>query len=131
LPSALGAAIGAPDRLVLCVQADGSALYTLQALWSMARQHCNVTTVLLKNDAYAILRLELQRVGAGSAGPLAQEMLDLSGPSIDHTALARGFGVDACRAHSADELVSALTRAYAEPGPHLIEAIVPALYPPF
>lgn len=131
LPSALGAAIGVPGRPVLCVEADGSALYTPQALWSMARQHCNVITVLLKNDAYAILRLELQRVGAGSAGPRAQEMLDLSGPSIDHTALAHGFGVDACRVHSADELVSALARAYAEPGPHLIEAIVPALYPPF
>ena len=128
LPTALGAAIGAPNRPVLCVQADGSALYTPQALWSMAQQHCNVTTVLIRNDAYAILRLELQRVGAGSAGPVAQKMLDLSGPSIDHTALARGFGVDACRVSSADELVSALLRAYDEPGPHLIEAIVPALF---
>ena len=127
LPTALGAAIGAPDRPVLCVQADGSALYTPQALWSMARQNCNVTTVLIRNDAYAILRLELQRVGAGSAGPVAQEMLDLSGPSIDYTALARGFGVDACRVSSADELVSALRRAYDEPGPHLIEALVPAI----
>jgi acetolactate synthase-1/2/3 large subunit len=129
LPGALGAAIGAPDRQVLCVEADGSALYTPQALWSMARQHCNVTTVLIRNDAYAILRLELQRVGAGSAGPVAREMLDLSGPAIDHAALARGFGVDACRVQSADELVRALRRAYEEPGPHLIETLVPALYP--
>ena len=70
LPTALGAALGAPHRPVLCLQADGGALYTPQALWSMAQQQCNVTTVLLRNDAYAILRLELQRVGAGKAGPV-------------------------------------------------------------
>ncbi len=130
LPSALGAAIAAPDRPVLCVQADGSALYTHQALWTMAREQANVTTILVNNDAYAILRLELQRVGAGpagEAGPAARRMLDLSGPSISHTAIARGFGVDAVRVSTADELVSALRRAYAEPGPHLIEAAVPPL----
>jgi len=89
-----------------------------------------VTTILVNNDAYAILRLELRRVGAGSAGeagPAARRMLDLSGPSIDHAAIARGFGVDAVRVSTADELVAALRRAYAEPGPHLIEALVPAL----
>lgn len=128
LPSALGAAIGAPDRPVLCVQADGSALYTPQALWSMARQHCHVTIVLIRNDAYTILRLELHRVGAGSAGPVAEEMLALSGPSIDHSALACSFGVDACRVQSANELVSALRRVYADPGPHLIEVLVPPIY---
>jgi acetolactate synthase-1/2/3 large subunit len=130
LPSALGAAIAAPDRQVLCLQADGSALYTHQALWTMARERANVTTILINNDAYAILRLELRRVGAGSAGeagPAARRMLDLSGPSINHTAIAQGFGVDAVRVSTAGELVGALRRAYAEPGPHLIEAIVPAL----
>lgn len=128
LPTALGVAIGAPDRPVLCLQADGSALYTHQALWSMARENTNVTTVILNNDAYAILRLELQRVGAGAAGPAAKRMLDLSGPSIDHAAIARGFGLDAVRVTTADELVTELRRAYAEPGPHLIEAILPALF---
>jgi len=130
LPTALGAAIAAPDRQVLCVQADGSALYTHQALWTMAREQANVTTILVNNDAYAILRLELQRVGAGpagEAGPAARRMLDLSGPPIDHAAIARGFGVDAVRASTAGELVAALRRAYAEPGPHLIEAAVPPL----
>ena len=115
---------------MLCLQADGSALYTLQALWTMARERANVTTILIKNDAYAILRLELRRVGAGpagEAGPAAKSMLDLSNPSINHTAIAQGFGVDAARVSTADELVAALRRAYAEPGPHLIEAIVPAL----
>jgi acetolactate synthase-1/2/3 large subunit len=130
LPAALGAAIAAPDRPVMCLQADGSALYTHQALWTMAREQANVTTVLINNDAYAILRLELRRVGAGSAaeaGPAARRMLDLSSPSISHTDIARGFGVDAVRVATADELVAALRRGYAEPGPHLIEAAVPSL----
>jgi acetolactate synthase-1/2/3 large subunit len=130
LPCALGAAIAAPDRPVLCLQADGSALYTLQALWTMARERANVTTILIRNDAYAILRLELQRVGAGpagEAGPAARRMLDLSDPSINHTAIAQGLGVDAVRVSTADELVAAVRRAYAEPGPHLIEAAVPSL----
>ena len=130
LPCALGAALAAPDRPVLCLQADGSALYTLQALWTMARERANVTTILIRNDAYAILRLELQRVGAGpagEAGPAAKRMLDLSDPSINHAAIAEGLGVDAVRVSTADELVAALRRAYAEPGPHLIEAAVPSL----
>jgi acetolactate synthase I/II/III large subunit len=130
LPTALGAAIAAPNRPVLCVQADGSSFYTHQALWTMAREQANVTTILINNNAYAILRLELQRVGAGpvgEAGPAARRMLDLSGPSINHAAIAQGFGVDAVRVATADELVAALRRAYAEPGPHLIEAAVPPL----
>jgi acetolactate synthase I/II/III large subunit len=127
LPTALGAAVAAPDRPVLCLQADGSALYTHQALWSMAREQANVTTVLLNNDAYAILRLELQRVGAGEGGPAARRMLDLAGPQIDHTSIARGFGVPAERVTTADALVTALRNAYTEPGPHLIEAIIPPL----
>ena len=115
---------------MLCVQADGSSLYTHQALWTMARERANVTTILINNDAYAILRLELQRVGAdpaGEAGPAARRMLDLSDPPISHTAIARGFGVDAVRVATADELVDALGRGYAEHGPHLIEAAIPPL----
>ncbi len=130
LPTALGAAIAAPDRQVLCLQADGSSLYTHQALWTMARERANVTTILINNDAYAILRLELRRVGAGSAGeagPAARRMLDLSDPSINHTAIAQGFGVDAMQVSTADELVASLRRAYTEHGPHLIEAALPAL----
>src|SRR5205814_10048467 len=128
LPTALGAAIAAPARQGFALQADGSSLYTHQALWTMARERANVTTILINNDAYAILRLELRRVGAGSAGeagPAARRMLDLSDPSINHTAIAQGFGVDAMHVSTADELGAVLARAYAEPGPHLIEAIVP------
>ena len=99
----------------------------------MAREQTDVTTILVNNDAYAILRLELQRVGTGpaaGAGPATRRMLDLSNPSINHTAIARGFGVDAVRVSTADNLVAALRRGYAEPGPHLIEATVPPLLSP-
>jgi acetolactate synthase-1/2/3 large subunit len=125
LPVATGAAIAAPDRPVLAIEADGSALYTIQALWTQARERLNVTTVLVNNAAYAILRVELARTGAGPAGPRAARMLDLSDPTPDFTKIAEGLGVPAVRATTAEELDAALRRAYAEPGPHLIEAILP------
>jgi acetolactate synthase-1/2/3 large subunit len=125
LPVATGAAVAAPDRPVLAVEADGSALYTIQALWTQARERLNVTTVLVNNAAYAILRVELARTGAGPAGSRAARMLDLSDPTPDFTKIAEGLGVPAVRATTTQELDAALRRAYAEPGPHLIEAIVP------
>ncbi|HEY6480787.1 MAG TPA: acetolactate synthase large subunit, partial [Streptosporangiaceae bacterium] len=125
LPAATGAAVAAPDRPVVCIEADGSALYTIQALWTQAREQLNVTTVLVNNAAYAILRVELQRTAAGPAGPRAAALLDLSGPTPDFTEISRGMGVPAVRVTTAEELDAALRRAHAEPGPHLIEAIVP------
>jgi acetolactate synthase-1/2/3 large subunit len=125
LPAATGAAVAAPDRPVVCIEADGSALYTIQALWTQAREQLNVTTVLVNNAAYAILRVELQRTAAGPAGPRAAALLDLSGPTPDFTHIARGLGVPAERVTTVEELDAALRRAHAEPGPHLIEAIVP------
>ena len=135
MPVATGAAIAAPDRPVLSLEADGSALYTLQALWTQAREKLNVTTVLINNAAYAILRMELARTlagqgGAGQAGERAARMLDLSGPTPDFSQISPGLGVPATRVTTAGELDQALRRAYAEPGPHLIEAIVPAVFPP-
>jgi len=135
LPVATGAAIAAPDRPVLSLEADGSALYTIQALWTQAREQLNVTTVLINNAAYAILRMELARTlagqgGAGQAGERAARMLDLSGPTPDFTQISSGLGVPATRVTTAAELDQALRRAYAEPGPHLIEAIVPPVVPP-
>jgi acetolactate synthase-1/2/3 large subunit len=124
LPVATGAAIAAPDRPVLALEADGSALYTIQALWTQAREQLNVTTVLLNNAAYAILRMELGRTAAGAAGERAARMLDLSGPTPDFTEISTGLGVPAVRVTTADELDAELRRGYAEPGPHLIEAIV-------
>ncbi len=130
MPVATGAAIAAPDRPVLSLEADGSALYTIQALWTQAREGLDVTTVLLNNAAYAILRMELGRTAAGQAGERAARMLDLSGPVPGFTHISEGLGVPATRVTTAGELDEALRRAYAEPGPHLIEAMVPAVVPP-
>ena len=135
LPAATGAAVAAPDRPVLCLQADGSAMYTISALWTQARERLDVTTVIYNNSAYAILRMELQRVGAESAGQdgapgaKAAELLDLSNPKLDFVAIATGMGVPAVRATTAEEFTAALRRALSEPGPHLIDAVVPALIP--
>jgi acetolactate synthase-1/2/3 large subunit len=128
LPVATGAAVACPDRPVLCLEADGSAMYSLSALWTQAREALNVTTVILNNGCYAILRLELQRVGVAETGARAAELLDLSRPNIDFVALATGMGVPATRATTCEELAEQLRAAFAEPGPHLIEALLPPLF---
>lgn len=128
LPVATGAAIACPDRRVLALQADGSAMYTLQALWTQAREGLDVTTVIYNNASYEILKMELQRVGAQGQGPAAASMLDLGGPELDFTHLARGMGVPASRATTADEFADQLGRALAEPGPSLVEAMIPKLF---
>jgi acetolactate synthase-1/2/3 large subunit len=130
LPVAVGAAIACPDRPVLALEADGSALYTIQALWTMAREGLNVTTVIFNNRSYGILNLELQRVGARAAGPKAEAQLDLARPDIDFVRLSEGFGVPARRAETGENLVEALERAIAEPGPRLVEVVIPAAYSP-
>ncbi len=103
LPAATGAAIAAPDRPVLSLEADGSALYTIQALWTQAREQLNVTTVLINNAAYAILRMELARTAAGQAGERAARMLDLSDPTPDFTQISTGLGVPATRVMEDEE----------------------------
>src|SRR6266700_2863635 len=125
MPAATGAAIAAPGRKVLSLEADGSAMYTLQSLWTQAREGLDVTTVVFANRSYAILNLELSRVGAESPGPKALDMLDLSRPDLDFVALANGMGVPAARATTADELVTALERGLTEPGPFLVDAVLP------
>ena len=124
LPMATGAAVAAPERPVLCLQADGSAMYTLQALWTQAREALNVTTVVLSNRSYAILNMELHRVGADAGGPLARRLLDLTDPELDFCDLARGMGVPARRVENAEDLVAALQAGFAEAGPTLIEVPV-------
>lgn len=128
LPLATGAAVASPDRPVLALEADGSALYTIQALWTQAREGLDVTTVIYNNRSYSILNLELGRVGAEGGGAKAQSMLDLSRPDIDFVAIAEGFGVSATRPDTAEEFTVALERAFAEPGPHLIEAVIPPMF---
>jgi acetolactate synthase-1/2/3 large subunit len=124
LPAALGAAV-ASGRRVLALESDGSMMYTPQALWTMAREGLDVTVVALSNRSYAILNLERQRVGAVSDGATSQRMLELDGPTMDLGAVATGLGVESLRVTTADELVSALERSYATPGPMFIEAMLP------
>ena len=131
LPVAVGAAIACPDRPVFALEADGSALYTIQSLWTMAREQLDVTVVIFNNRSYAILNMELARVGAKAAGPEATAQLDLSRPDVDFVELAKGFGVPARRVDTGEQLADALQRAIAEPGPQLIEVVVPTMFTPF
>ena len=127
LPLAAGAAIACPGRSVIALEADGSAMYTIPALWTHAREGLDITTIIFSNRSYAILRMELDRVGATAAGKAARSLLDLSRPDLDFVNLAAGMGVPAVRARTAGELAAQLRQAIAEPGPHLIEAMVPPL----
>jgi acetolactate synthase I/II/III large subunit len=126
LPLATGAAIACPDRPVLALEADGSAMYTASALWTHAREQLDITTIIFSNRSYAILNMELERTGAARAGETARSLLDLSRPTIDFTSLATGMGVPATKALTAGELATQLKHALAEPGPHLIEASLPS-----
>jgi acetolactate synthase-1/2/3 large subunit len=122
LPLATGAAVACPDRKVICFDGDGSAMYTLQSLWTHAREGLDVVTVILANGSYRILNIELQRVGAESAGERARSMLDIARPEIDFVALATGMGVPAARVDGTSGLVRELGRALSTRGPYLIEA---------
>lgn len=124
LPLATGAAIACPDRPVLALQADGSALYTLQALWTQARENLNVTTVLVSNRQYKILRLETRNAGL-PLNEAARTLTSLDQPSIDWCSLAQGFGVRAFKASTCEELAASLEQSLTLPGPKLIEAILP------
>ena len=128
LPVAVGAATAAPDRPVLALIGDGSAMYTIQALWTIAREDLDVTTIIFNNRSYAILNIELERVGARKVGPKAKAQLDLSEPAIDFVAMAQGMGVHARRVDTAEALNMALDKAFKTRGPHLIDAVVPSEY---
>lgn len=128
LPVAVGAAIACPDRPVIALQADGSAMYTIQSLWSMAREGLDVTVIILNNRSYGILEVELQRVRAATGGPRAHAQLDLGSPALDFVAIGTGMGVPSVRATSAAQFTAQLSNALAEPGPHLIEAVIPPVF---
>jgi acetolactate synthase-1/2/3 large subunit len=128
LPLAAGAALACPERPVFALEADGSAMYTISALWTHAREQLDITTIIFSNRSYAILGMELERTGAPPGGQAAQNLIGLSRPALDFSALAEGMGVPASRAATAVELAAQLRRALAEPGPHLIEAVVPPLF---
>jgi acetolactate synthase-1/2/3 large subunit len=127
LPVATGAAVAAPDRRVVALEADGSALYTIQSLWTQAREGLDVTTIIYNNRSYSILNMELNRVGVDEPGPKALSMLDLHRPDMDFVALSKGLGVPATRAETAEQLTEQLEASLHEPGPSLIEAMVPPI----
>jgi acetolactate synthase-1/2/3 large subunit len=122
-PLSVGAAIACPDRPVITLQADGSAMYTIQALWTQAREQLNITTIVFANRSYDLLKRELFNVGT-NPGPDALDMLDLTRPELDFVALAKGMGVPAIRVEDAESLGRVLGAAVAEPGPFLIEALL-------
>lgn len=125
LPLSLGASVACPDRKVVALQADGSAMYTIQALWSMAREQSDITVVLLNNSSYSILNVELARVGAGMPNENTLSMFDLRNPALDWVSLSQSLGIAATRAETAGAFNRQLEKALAAEGPRLIEAVVP------
>ena len=121
MPVAIGAAIACPDRKVIALEGDGSAMYTLQSLWTMAREGLDVTVLIFANGTYNILRGELTNVGVKNPGPRAVDMLSIGRPDLDWVSLARGMGVEASRAKTCDQLVKGLNAGLRSQGPYLIE----------
>jgi acetolactate synthase-1/2/3 large subunit len=127
LPVAVGAAVACPDRPVIALEADGSAMYTIQSLWTMVREQLDVTVVIFNNRAYGILDAEVTRLEGQSVGPKARELFYLGDPDLDFVKLGSGLGVGSRRVESAEELIDALGQAIADPGPHLVEALIPGV----
>jgi acetolactate synthase-1/2/3 large subunit len=121
LPVAVGAAIAAPDRRVVALQSDGSAQYTIQALWTMAREQLPVTVLIAANSTYGVLRTELGRIGARTDGPASERLTSLADPSIGWLSLATAYGVPAASVTTPPELAAALGRSLGSAGPSLIE----------
>jgi len=121
LPLAVGAAVACPSRKVLCLTADGSAMYTPQALWTMAREGLNVTTVVFANHDYAVLKREFSYLGVGEPGKRALDMFEIGRPDLDWTLLAKGMGVPSTRVSSLDGFGKALRAGLENEGPKLIE----------
>jgi len=124
LPLATGAAVACPDRRVIAFQADGSGMYTVQSLWTHAREELNITTLVCSNRSYRILQMEMARAGVMEPGPLAASLVDLSNPDLSWPQIAEGMGVPGVSVTTSDELVVELKRALSEPGPALIELIL-------
>jgi acetolactate synthase-1/2/3 large subunit len=124
IPLATGAAVACPDRKVIGLQADGSGMYTLQGLWTQARERLDVVTIIFANRAYRILEAELRNVGVEKAGPNARRMLELDDPHLDWVHLAKGMGVEGLRVDTPEGFRSAFAAALAQRGPFLIEAVI-------
>jgi acetolactate synthase-1/2/3 large subunit len=124
IPMATGAAIACPDRKVINLEADGSGMYTVQGLWTQAREKLDVVTIVFSNRTYAILHGEMKNVGVNAVGENARRMLDLDHPALDWVALAKGMGVEAARADTCERFDALLDSALSRPGPFLIEAVI-------
>ncbi len=124
MPVAVGAAIACPDRKVIALIGDGSAMYTVQALWTMARERQDITILIFANGTYNILRGELTNVGVRNPGPRAVDMLSLGRPDLDWVSMAKGMGVAASRADTCEQLAKALDSGLASGGPNLIQVTV-------
>ena len=124
LPVAVGAAVACPDRKVVALEADGSGMYTLQSLWTMAREKLNITVVIFANRRYRILDVEMKRTGSGALGALADSMLDIGRPTLDWVKLAQGCGVEGSRAMDTREFIDQFSAALKASGPRLIEAVL-------
>lgn len=124
LPLAVGAAVACPGRQVICLESDGSGMYTLQALWTMARERLDIVILLFNNRTYEILKGEFKNVGAGQAGQRALDMLEIGRPDLDWVSLAKGQGVAASRVETIESLARELAAALAERGPRLIEVMI-------
>lgn len=124
LPVAIGAAIACPDRKVIALEGDGSAMYTIQSLWTMARENLDITVLVFANGSYNILRGELTNVGVKNPGPRAVDMLSLRRPDLDWVSMARGMGVEAQRAKTVDQLAKAVNAGLRSGGPYLIEVVL-------
>lgn len=123
-PVATGAALACPDRRTFCMVGDGSAMYTIQSLWTQAREGLNITTIIFANRTYQILRAEFAAMGFGEPGPQAQAMMDIDRPTLDFCALAKGMGVPAVRVDTAEDFHAAMVNSVREPGPLLIEVMI-------
>jgi acetolactate synthase-1/2/3 large subunit len=124
MPLAVGAAVACPDRPVLCLSADGSGMYTLQALWTMAREGLRITTVIFANRAYAILKQEYANVGVGPPGPRALDLLEIGHPDLDWVSLAKGMGVPAARITTLEGFAKVLRAGLESLGPNLVEVVL-------
>jgi acetolactate synthase-1/2/3 large subunit len=124
IPQATGAAVACPDRKVINLQADGSGMYTLQGLWTQARERLDVLTVIFSNRAYAILRIEMARIGVETPGHNARRMMDIDDPALDWVALAKGMGVEGARAETCERFRDLLAEGLRRKGPFLIEAVM-------
>ncbi len=127
LPMGAGAAVACPERKVVCLQGDGSAMYTVQALWTQAREALDVTTVILANGTYDVLKIEFDRVGVGAPGPKALSMTEIGAPDLNWVQLATGMGVQGFKATTAEEFAKVFAACMKEKGPHLIEAVIPGM----